>query len=283
MIQMNAWLPYNAHTPRGALRLFCFPPGGAGAAVYRKWIPLLGPAVEVCPIEFPGRLARRDESVLSSLPELVERAALALGDELSPRFAFFGYSMGSLVAFELARLLRRERGLEPEWLFVAAHAAPQLARTAPPLSGAPDHELLDFFRRTYGPLPTQVTAHPELVAVIAEILRADVKLLERYHYAAEPPLGCPIRAFGGEEDGSTLPAELEAWQAHSTAQFALHMFPGGHFFWEDSLVDLVDVVSRCLLPEVRAGSARARPTTVAGGRVVPDPPLDVVRKISARR
>ena len=256
---MNPWLPYNTRAPRGALRLFCFPPGGAGAAVFRKWMPLVGPEVEVCAIEFPGRLARRDESVLSSLPELVERAAVALRDELSPRFAFFGYSMGSLVAFELARLLRRERRLEPEWLFVAAHGAPQLARTAPVMSDAPDHDLLEFFRRTYGPLPPQVTAHPELMAVISEILRADVHLLERYNYAPEPPLGCPIRAFGGLHDESTSRAELAAWRAETAAHFALHMFPGGHFFWERSLVELVQVVGGCL----RAGSERTRPTTIA--------------------
>ena len=267
---MNPWLPYSTRTSRGKLRLFCFPPGGAGAVVYRKWMPLLAPDVEVCPIEFPGRLARRDERVLSSLPVLVERAAVALRSELSGRFAFFGYSMGSLVAFELARLLRRERGLEPEWLFVAAHGAPQLPRTAPAMSGASDDELLRFFQHTYGPLPAQVTAHPELLAVISEILRADVNLLERYEYAAEPPLRCPIRAFGGLDDESTSRAELEAWQSHSAADFALQMFPGGHFFWEQSLAELVQVVNGCL----RAGSV---------GRVLPDPPLDDVQNVRVRR
>jgi medium-chain acyl-[acyl-carrier-protein] hydrolase len=259
---MNRWLPYNARTPRGALRLFCFPPGGAGAAVYRKWIPLLGPEIEVCPIEFPGRLARRDEGVVSSLPELVERAAVALRDELSGRFAFFGYSMGSLVAFELARLLRRERGPEPEWLFVAAHAAPQLPRRAPAMSEASDHELLQFFQHNYGSLPAQVTAHAELLPVISEILRADVHLLERYAHAAEPPLGCPIHAFGGLGDESTLRTELEGWHAQTAADFALHMFPGGHFFWEDALVELVEVVGNCLGLRNSDCSNRTTPTMI---------------------
>ena len=259
---MNVWLPYNTRTPRGRLRLFCFPPGGAGASVYRKWMQLLAPEVEVCPLEFPGRLARRDERVVSSLPELVERAAEALRDELSGCFAFFGYSMGSLVAFELARLLRRERGPQPEWLFVAAHGAPQLARRAPEMSDAPDAKLLEFFQRTYGPLPAQVTAHPELLAVISEILRADVRLLERYTYAAEPPLDCPIHAFGGLDDESTLRAELEGWQAQTAAHFGLHMLPGGHFFWERSLVQLVEVVGRCLDARTSDCSIRTTPALI---------------------
>jgi medium-chain acyl-[acyl-carrier-protein] hydrolase len=257
---MNTWLPYNARTPRGALRLFCFPPGGAGAVVYRKWMPLLGPEIEVCPLELPGRLARRQESLLSSLPELVERAAAALRDELSGRFAFFGYSMGSLVAFELARLLRRERGIEPEWLFVAAHGAPQLPRRAPAMAGAPDHELLDFFQRTYGPMPAEILGYPELLPVISEILRADVHILERYAYAAEDPLGCPIRAFGGLCDESTPHAELGAWQAQTAADFAFQMFPGGHFFWEDSMIELVRILRECLGPREDAH----RPIVTAG-------------------
>jgi len=245
---MNTWLPYNARTPRGAVRLFCFPPGGAGAVVYRKWMPLLGPEIEVCPLELPGRLARRQESPLCSLPELVERAAAALHDELSGRFAFFGYSMGSLVAFELARWLRRERGIEPEWLFVAAHGAPQLPRRAPAMTDAPDHELLDFFQRTYAPLPAEILGYPELLPVISEILRADVQILERYAYAAEEPLGCPIRAFGGRCDQSTPHAALSAWQVQTAADFACQMFPGGHFFWEDSMIELVRVLRECLGP-----------------------------------
>ena len=63
-----------SHRQRRTRRLFCFPPGGAGAGVYRKWMPLFGPEVEVCPLEFPGRLARRQEGLLASLPELVEAA-----------------------------------------------------------------------------------------------------------------------------------------------------------------------------------------------------------------
>ena len=262
---MNTWLPYNSRTTRGALRLFCFPPGGAGAAVYRKWMPLLGPEVEVCPLEFPGRLARRQERPLSSLPELVERAAAALRDELSGRFAFFGYSMGSLVAFELARLLRREHGLEPEWLFVAAHGAPQLARRAPAMSRAPDYELLEFFERTYGPLPAQILEYPELLPVISQILRADVHMLERYAYRAEAPLRCPIRAFGGLGDTSTPLTDLGAWHAQTTAHFAVDTFPGGHFFWESSMLELVQVVRDCLdVKDIPGNSVSERRPADAG-------------------
>jgi medium-chain acyl-[acyl-carrier-protein] hydrolase len=127
------------------------------------------------------------------------------------------------------------------------------------MSDAPDHELLEFFRRTYGPLPAQVTAHPELMAVISDILRADVHLLEHYNHVSEPPLGCPIRAFGGLHDESTSRAELDAWRSATAAHFDVHMFPGGHFFWEQSLVELVQVVGGCL----RTGSETTRPATSA--------------------
>ena len=126
--------------------------------------------------------------------------------------------------------------------------------------GAPDHELLDFFQHTYGPLPAEILGYPELLPVISEILRADVHILERYAYATEDPLGCPIRAFGGLCDESTPHAELSAWQAQTAADFAFQMFPGGHFFWEDSMIELVRILRECLGPREDAH----RPIVTAG-------------------
>jgi medium-chain acyl-[acyl-carrier-protein] hydrolase len=49
-------------------------------------------------------------------------------------------------------------------------------------------------------------------------------------YAEEPPLACPIRAYGGAEDPNIRPPHLEAWAAETTAGFAARILPGGHFY-----------------------------------------------------
>jgi medium-chain acyl-[acyl-carrier-protein] hydrolase len=57
---------------------------------------------------------------------------------LNKPFAFFGHSMGALVSFELARLLRKQYGLLPVHLFVSGRRAPQIPDLDPPIHTLPE-------------------------------------------------------------------------------------------------------------------------------------------------
>lgn len=78
--------------------------------MYRAWGQIAPRQVAVCAVELPGRGSWIAEAPFIRLMPLVR----ALGDEIAPLLdrplALFGHSMGGLVAFELARLLR-QRGL----------------------------------------------------------------------------------------------------------------------------------------------------------------------------
>src|SRR5437868_14379522 len=104
---MKSWI-VGARTNHGAsLRLFCFPYAGGSSAIYHAWQRHLPPSVEVCAVELPGRGGRHREEPFDRIEPLVEALAQALLPYLDRPFAFFGHSMGSLLSFELARLLRR--------------------------------------------------------------------------------------------------------------------------------------------------------------------------------
>src|SRR5262245_63225231 len=113
------WLAYVSPRPAASVRLFCFPYAGGGASVFRGWADCLPGAVEVCPVQMPGRETRFREPAFTRLPPLVEALAASLRPHLDRPFAFFGHSLGALVAFELARRLRRDRGPEPIRLFAS--------------------------------------------------------------------------------------------------------------------------------------------------------------------
>jgi len=67
-------------------------------------------------------------------------------------------------------------------------------------------------------------------------LRADFALYETYVYSTEPPLNCPISAFGGLQDHRVNDTDLEAWRAQTSVSFSLRMFPGDHFFLNQPLL-----------------------------------------------
>src|SRR5688572_6721419 len=140
------WITSANIQPGAQLRLFCFPYAGGAASVFSKVLSGMPAEVEVCPVELPGRGSRLSERPVKDLESLVEIVAGELGPHLDQPFAFFGHSMGALLGFELARYLRRTRGVEPVHLLVSAGRAPQVRASSPVTWDLPDHKLVDKMR-----------------------------------------------------------------------------------------------------------------------------------------
>ena len=227
------WIVFSKPRPQAKLKLFCFPYAGGGALIFRAWPESLPASVEVCPVQLPGRERRLRERAFTRMTPLVQEIAKAMLPHLDKPFAFFGHSMGAIISFELARHLRRDYGLEPEQLFVSGRRAPQIPDTGPPTYHLPEEEFVEELRRLNG-TPKEVLEHTELLGLLLPLLRADFELIQTYRYIAEPPLDCPISAFGGLQDDEAGRNLLEGWEEQTTASFALHMFPGDHFFLHSS-------------------------------------------------
>jgi medium-chain acyl-[acyl-carrier-protein] hydrolase len=125
--------------------------------------------------------------------------------------------MGALVAFELARKLRRPGHRQPTCLVVAAHRAPHLDPGLPPMSARSDAELLAHVELTYGRLPRELLVDPELCARVASMLRADFQLLVDYAHREEPPLSCPIVASVARRTPPSPPTSCAAGPLTRTA------------------------------------------------------------------
>ncbi len=245
MITNDCWVMCPKPNPQANLRLFCFPYAGGGALSFRTWPNGLPTTVEVCAVELPGRGTRMRLAPFTRLEPLVEALAQALLPYLDKPFALFGHSMGGLVSFELARLLRREYGLLPVHLFVSGRRAPQVPDPDPPIHALPEPAFKEELRRLNG-TPEAVLENKELMQLLIPILRADFAVLETYVYATEPPLECPITAFGGLQDCKVSCDRLEAWRNQTSASFALQMLPGDHFFLNSAQALLLQSLTRQL-------------------------------------
>jgi medium-chain acyl-[acyl-carrier-protein] hydrolase len=224
----DRWLPPLRRMTGSGARLFCFPYAGGSATAFATWPERL-PGVDVRPVHLPGRGSRLHEMPIPELHPITQTLAVELLPLLDRPFAFFGHSMGALLAFEMTRYLTRHELPLPTHLFASGRRAPQIRDEDVPSPGLPDAEITELLR-TLGGTPPEVLDEPELIALILPALRADFAVCASYEYSAEPPLACPITVFGGDDDEESAPGYLEAWQDQTTAPLRIRKFPGGHFF-----------------------------------------------------
>jgi medium-chain acyl-[acyl-carrier-protein] hydrolase len=226
---INGWTIYPSRNPSARLRLFCFPYAGGGATIFNTWSRGLPPEVEVVAVQPPGREGRLMEPPYGDLAQLVAAMHPEILPHLDRPFAFYGHSNGGLMAFELARTLRRTGGPMPRQLFIGGRPAPQLVLQEEKIHALPHDEFIAALRRFAG-TPEEILQNEEIMELITPVLRADFSLGETYAYHPEPPLDLPISAYAGERDDEVSLDQVEAWREQTTAPFRFVTFPGDHFF-----------------------------------------------------
>lgn len=236
----DRWLRRFHPADPAAPRLVCFPHAGGAASAFFRLSAALGPSVAAHCVQYPGRQDRSREQPATELTALADDLAGLLMTRFGPqeRLVLLGHSMGALVAFETARRMERA-GRGPAALFVSAHRAPADSGTV--TCELDDDSLTAELVRLSGTDPAMV-ADEALMELILPVLRADYMALAGYRHVPGPPLACPVTAVLGDDDPEVSPAQAELWARHTAAEFAMHVFPGNHFYFDprpDALAALV--------------------------------------------
>lgn len=221
------------------LTLFAFHHAGGGMASFSGWQRRLGTDVRIAPVSLPGRTdalrwGRTD------VTDVIDALDATLDGELDRPHAFYGHSMGALLAYALARR-RYHRGRQlPQCLLVGAARAPH-ARIPDRLASIEAHQLgalLPGALRQGG-----AGEHLALRMAKKRLLRADLRLCRSAAGSAVEPLPCPIATFIGRNDPFVSLAEIEQWARYTTRYCRTYAFDGGHFFYRDTPTEFFQALS----------------------------------------
>ncbi|PWJ23318.1 surfactin synthase thioesterase subunit [Branchiibius hedensis] len=273
----NQWLTRSGSNPDAEWRLYCCPWSGAGAGVFRSWPALLGPGVEVVSLAYPGRERRIKEPLCTSVEEIADGIIEEMSEEVDRPFALFGHSLGALVAFECALRLS-ERGLPPALLGVSGAVAPGHDHPELAMRHLGDREFIETVRGLQDGRDPALD-HPEFVALVAPVLRADIRAAEIYALTVRPPVGCPVVGFAGTDDAAATTADVGAWAFSTTAGFSLVEVDGDHLF--PTTVSGANAVTAALRARMTLTMRPGRPSTAASSEkpprdgAAPDPAVAV--------
>lgn len=269
----NQWIAFRKPRNHPKMRLFCFPYGGGGASIYSDWHTLLPDAIDVCPVQLPGRENRMDEPTIQHIDHLVEELMTHLKSEFDLPFAFFGHSFGSLVSFELARYMRRHGLPQPMHIFASAYPDPRHPSTSldnllgqlkakkinlldlkneEALLQLSNHDLNNISEVFQQNGITEYSGHimdKEIIKLLMPIFTADMSIVKSYSYYSEPPLNIPITVFSGKKDTWVLPLDHQGWVDHSTLSTQFHEFDEGHLFVRNKNIrsNIIQIVTNAMI------------------------------------
>ncbi|MEV6210455.1 alpha/beta fold hydrolase [Kitasatospora sp. NPDC051914] len=242
----SRWLRRFHQADDAAVRLICFPHAGGAAGFYFPMSRALSPYVDVHAVQYPGRQDRRSEPGSVDIDELADGIVGALAPILDGGpLAFFGHSMGAVLAYETARRLERRAGFSPVVLFASGRRAPSRRREENVhLRG--DRALLEELRQLGGTAPELLDDH-EVMQALLPAIRRDYQAIETYRHRPGTEPSCPIAVLTGDDDPRTTLDEARDWKHHTTGGCTLHVIPGSHFFLSEHTQDVAALITARLL------------------------------------
>ena len=220
-------------------KLFIFPHAGGSAQYYVPFAKAFSSDIKRIAVQYPGRSGTHDLASFTSIPRPRGRVCQMLSplDQSDGEVAFFGHSMGALVAFEVAR--RFEAAGSPiAALFVSACAAP--GRIGYEYIPESDRGLLNAVSEMTGANP-EFLENEEFAAKILPTLRG-FKAITNYDCPPDATVSCPIFAFVGDNDEVATYEKVVPWSERTTSEFTVRVFTGHHFYLNDHLPELVSDV-----------------------------------------
>jgi surfactin synthase thioesterase subunit len=232
------WLrQYGPATPR-AVRLICFPHAGGNATFFTPLTARMPADLQVVGVQYPGRQDRHAEPPADTIAELADRIAEVLRPAVTP-MAFFGHSMGSVLAFEVARRLDAA-GTPVTKIFVSARCAPSLYPRA--LANLTDDRAIMTELKQLGGTQSVFFEDDELFQMVLPAIRSDYKAIREYRCQAGVRITPSITALMGDDDPHTTVTDMRAWADHTSGDFTLQVFSGGHFYLTEHLDEIAETL-----------------------------------------
>lgn len=232
-------------------KLICFPHAGGTASNYIKWKSDLNDSILLVPFEYAGRGKRIWEPCYESINNAIEDIYGKVMDFVDGHsYCMFGHSMGTIIIYELCRMIKSNGLNGPEHVFLSGRYPPHIKKKNCNLHIMPNENFISEILKMGG-TSSDVFNNSELIDLFLPVLRADYKLVELYKYNEDNfQFDCGITAFTGKEDYIVSKEEIQEWVKYSSKGFNLYEYGGGHFYLNDHYKEIINIIDNTLFPEI---------------------------------
>ncbi|MCX8957632.1 thioesterase II family protein [Erwinia psidii] len=239
----NVWFKKSPKGNPSYPHVFCFSHAGGNAEAYLQWQESLLSEVCLIAICLPGTGHRFAEPYPASVEALSADIAQQIDAVYHGDFYLFGHSMGAVLAYEVARKVKKSaRGL-----IVSGSAAPASIPSARvvKMNGMTDEAFakeMVFFNG----LDPQLAASNEFISLFLARLRKDFELIGRYKHHAGNMLSIPVFSILGDQDPHVSSEATGQWRSVTSEAYSCFTVPGDHFYFNQYPQSVVDIIKHVL-------------------------------------
>lgn len=224
------------------IKLFCFPHAGGSAMAYDDWNKLFSEQIEIKPIELAGRGRRIDEPLYDTPLNAVDDLFTIIENEIfDNEYAFFGHSMGAILAYELALKIKEKGKNLPKHLFLSGKGVPNSKDKKYYLLNDDDikKKILEF-----GGTPPEVLDYPAFTEFFIPLMRSDFRIASMFIEDREiRPLDIEISILLGKDEDINAD-DVYNWRKYTQNLCSIYCFNGGHFFLhQDAKQEVIQIIN----------------------------------------
>ncbi len=220
------------------VKVFAFPYAIGNANAFNDYKEFVRNDFEVIAHEYPGHGSRFLEPCLKTIEDMAMDAYENIKDKIDGAYIILGYSMGSLVCYELLRIIEKEHKRMPIAAFFMASESPgtePVFRDCDNMNLEQVRELLVSMEGT----PKEVIESDEMISLLSNIVKSDYGAIERY----EPELTMLPKAssyYVIRGDREEYPSEeMMGWGIVCGENCKFIEFSGSHFFLFDDEKNMI--------------------------------------------
>lgn len=226
------------------VNLCCFPYAGGNISVFDDLAKSIPENIRLIGVEYPGHGKRFREKVSSSWDELLMDMAKELEKvSAKERTIFCGYSMGSLVIYEL--LQRNLIKLKPERVYILSHNPP-LARYIDAGWDCTDDWLIVSKMKELGGFQNvneKILSSKYYQKMCMQPLRADLNLLHTYRRKDLEKIDINATVIFSSQDPSIK--NIKEWDL-CFRNVDYHTMGDDHFVLKDHSIEIADIINKRL-------------------------------------
>ena len=232
------------------IQLFLFPYAGGSIAAFKRLTDSLDDRIEPIAVEYAGRGTRAKEPLAESIDDLFEDAILYCKERRNLEFpyAVLGYSMGSVLAYEM--LARKSLAGELKHLFICAEVSPKDSSLELRKVTNPTEDKILERARSLGGLDERMLKNKRFADIYIKPMLSDYRLFFNYRFSGyEDKIQTDTTFFYCEKD--TALVDVEKWDELIEGKFDYHEMGDNHFFINHHYADMARIINTTLCSEVR--------------------------------